>query len=161
MLVLPPTAWQGEGDPKTAIDPVRLHIQLLKQKLHHLEVSESLLAGVFQAEQDEVRRLTSFEIQNDAFRTRSTMNQQLYETLVKRLNDVSLIRNVGGYQIEMLESPSIGKRVAPSMTISLAIGAILGLILGLVIACRVECEGITEIRLAFAWRRANAKRRPA
>lgn len=146
LMILPVTAWKCDfeqpdlGASKAAIDPVQLYVQVLTQKLQHVNVSESLLATVFQTEQDEASRLAAFEIQNDSFRTRLNMNQQLYEALVKRLNDVSLIRNVGGYQIELLEPPSLGKRVAPSMTIALALGAVLGLILGLVLACRAESK---------------------
>ncbi len=133
-LVLPPTAWKDDAD----IDPIKLHMELLRQRLQHIQVSDELLAGVFQAEQDEARRLASFEIQNDSFRTRSAMNQQLYETLVKRLNEVSLVRNVGGYQIELLEPPSIGKRVAPSMVLALSIGAAIGIGLGFCLAFWIE-----------------------
>lgn len=144
LLVLPATAWKNEfdrsknGGTKPALDPVQLHLELLKQKLQHLQVSEGLLANVFQTEQDEARRMAAFEIQNDAFRTRTNLNQQLYEALVKRLNDVNLIRNVGGYQIELLESPSLGKRVAPSMPLALTIGGILGIGLGIALACWAE-----------------------
>src|SRR5438105_2131279 len=35
MIVLPPSAWKSNADPATAIDPVKLHVELLKQKLHH------------------------------------------------------------------------------------------------------------------------------
>ena len=132
MIVLPPSAWKSD------VDPVKLHVELLRQKLHHVKVAEGLLEGVLQKEQDEARQLAAYEIQNDAFRTRIAMNQQLYEALTKRLNEVNLIRNVGGYQIELLEPPSIGKRVAPSMALALAIGSLLGLGLGLLLACRAE-----------------------
>ncbi|MBI1831350.1 MAG: hypothetical protein HYR84_07870 [Planctomycetes bacterium] len=140
LMVLPPAAWQCDLDKKTNVDPVPLYVQLLKQRLHHIQASEGVLAVAFQAEQEEASRLSVYELQNESFRTRVNVNQQLYEGLVKRLNDLSLLRNVGGHQIEMLESPSIGKRVAPSMTIALAVGAMLGLILGVVIACRVEAR---------------------
>ena len=108
-----------------------MHLQLLKQKLQHNKISEALLVQVFQTEQDEARRLASYEIQNDSFQTSISLNQKLYEALVRRLNEVGLIRNVGGYQIDMIEAPSLGKRVAPSMILTLLIGAVLGTGLGL------------------------------
>lgn len=145
LIVLPPSAWKTNGDSTTPIDPVKLHVELLKQKLHHVKVAEGLLEGVLKAEQDEARTLAVYEIQNDAFRTRIAMNQQLYEALTKRLNEVSLIRNVGGYHIELLEPPSIGKRVAPSMALALAIGALAGLGLGLALACRAESRAAISV----------------
>lgn len=136
LLVLPPTAWHDDR----ALDPVKLHMELLKQKVQHIQVADDLLAGVFQTEQDEARRLASFEIQNDSFRAKSAMNQQLYEALVKRLNEVGMVRNVGGYQIELLEPPSLGKRVAPSLMLALAAGAVIGIGLGFGAALVVEAR---------------------
>lgn len=141
LLLLPPSSWKsdsgdGSANPTKLIDAsISLHVQLLTQKLSHVKISEEMLAKVFQTEQEEVRRLTAYEIQNDSFRTSINLNQQLYEALVKRLNEASLIKNVGGYQVEMIEPPSHGKRVAPSMLIMLPGGAFLGLLAGFLLAC--------------------------
>jgi polysaccharide biosynthesis transport protein len=137
LLVLPPTAWKGKNDDGNALtmeDAIVLHTQLLKQKLTHLKATEALLTHVILSEQDEARRLASYEIQNDSFRTSIAMHQQLYEALVKRLNEVSLTRDAGGYLIELIEPPSAAKRVAPSTSLSLLIGAFAGLLLGLTMA---------------------------
>jgi len=55
---------------------------------------------------------------------------------------VNVIRNVGGYQIELLEPPSIGKKVAPNMPIALMVGAVLGLGLGIALACWAESRAM-------------------
>ena len=47
-------------------------------------------------------------------------------------------RETGGYQIEMLEPPSLGKRVAPSLMLALAVGAALGVGLGFCVALWAE-----------------------
>jgi hypothetical protein len=136
LMVLPTSAWKGELDPN--LDPISLHLETLRQKLQHLQNSDKLLAEVFKNEQDDARRLAAFEIENEAFRARIALNQSMYESLSKRINEVGLVRNVGGYQIEMLEAPAIGKRVAPSMMLALAIGAAIGIGLGFGAACVVE-----------------------
>jgi len=135
LLILPPSAWRKEGDAAVTVkDAIVLHEQLLKQKLDHMRIAEDLLAGIFQAEQEETRRLAAYEIENDSLQSALSVNQKLYEALVRRLNDISLIRNVGGHQIELLEAPSIGKKVAPSMALVLLVGAFAGLVLGLGLA---------------------------
>src|SRR5262249_50720022 len=103
LLLLPPTAWRGEADEpvatrgKTAEDAIELHVQVLKQRLSHIKISEELLASVFETEQAEARALAAYEIQNDSFQTGIRLNQQLYEALVKRLGEVNVIKSVGGY----------------------------------------------------------------
>ncbi|HZZ80111.1 MAG TPA: Wzz/FepE/Etk N-terminal domain-containing protein [Gemmataceae bacterium] len=134
LLVLPPTAWSGalnpDGAGKATIDPVNLQLQVLKQKLENNKVSEELLARVFQVEQEEARRLSFYEIENDSYQTGIALNQKLYEALAKRLNEISLVRSAGGYQIDLLETPTVGKKVAPSMALALLIGAMAGMTLG-------------------------------
>jgi uncharacterized protein involved in exopolysaccharide biosynthesis len=145
LMVLPPSAWRSQDEPGGAqaqqaqdVDPIKLHLQVLKQKLEQIQIAEARFATVFQAEQDEARRLAIFEIDNDSYRVRAAMNQATFESLVKRMNEVSLIRNVGGYQIELLEPPSLGKRVAPSLALALTIGAVLGMGLAFGLACWQE-----------------------
>jgi len=136
LMLLPPTAWRGSQSAEKASasamtnDPVSLYMDLLKQKIQHLKTTEDTLASIFQSEQDEARRLAVYEIQNDSFRMGIAMNQQMYEALVKRFNEVSLIRDVGGYQIELIEPPSAGRRAGPGPAALLAAGAALGLVLG-------------------------------
>jgi hypothetical protein len=131
LMVLPPTVWNAAVDKGgKSIDPVALQVQVLKQKLEYNKVSEDLLAKVFIAEQEETRRLAFYEIENDSYVTGIALNQKLYEALAKRLNEMSLVRNAGGYQIDLLETPLVGKKVAPSMSLTLLIGALLGLMLG-------------------------------
>lgn len=140
LLLLPPTSWKRESSDGSAPpvhsvhDAVSLHMQLLRQKLDHVKISEELLAKVFQTEQEDARRLNAYEIQNESFRTSIHLNQQLYEALAKRLTEASLLKNVGGYQIEMIDPPSPGKRVAPSMAITLLVGAFLGTLVGCLLA---------------------------
>jgi polysaccharide biosynthesis transport protein len=141
LLLLPPSSWKSDiqyasvNPEKSLDDAVELRVQLLRQKLHQLKTADELLAKIFRTEQDEARRLSGYEIQNDSFRTSIHFDQQLYEALVKRLNDVSLIKNVGGYQIEMIEPPSLGARIAPSMAITLLVGAFFGILVGFALAC--------------------------
>jgi hypothetical protein len=150
LLLLPPSSWKSDpGDGSTnptklTDDSISLHVQLLKQKLSHVKISEEMLARVFQNEQEEARRLSFYEIQNDSFRTSIKLNEQLYEALVKRLNEASMIKSVGGYHVEMIEPPSMGKRVAPSMLIMLPGGGFLGIIAGLLLACWANQRAIAR-----------------
>jgi uncharacterized protein involved in exopolysaccharide biosynthesis len=154
LLVLPPAAWKGATDAVAASaaldDPVELHLQLLRQRLQHVKTSEELLAKVFQSEQDEARQLAVFEIQNEAQRSGIAFRQQLFETLVKRFNEVSLVRDVGGYEIEVMEPPAAGRRVAPNVKIVLMIAAFLGAGAGLVWAGRREWQAARRERMDLA-----------
>jgi uncharacterized protein involved in exopolysaccharide biosynthesis len=72
------------------------------------------------------------------------MTKAMYETLFKRLSDASLIRNVGGYDLEAIERPSLGKKVSPSAKICLALGLFLGACLGFGLSFLMELRGETQ-----------------
>src|SRR5262249_9666066 len=62
------------------------------------------------------------------------LKRQLNESLVKRLNEVSLLKTGGGYHVEVIEPPSEGRRVGPSLPLYLCAGAFLGLVVGKLLA---------------------------
>ncbi len=137
-LLLPLTAWQVDRVGPAAEDAIRAHVDLLRQKLAQLKIAEGLLAAAFEQEQGEARRLAAYEIENEARQTAITLNRQLYEALVKRLGEASLVRDAGGYQVEVVEPPAAGKRVSPNVPLNLAVGAVLGLVAGLLAALAAD-----------------------
>jgi uncharacterized protein involved in exopolysaccharide biosynthesis len=138
LLLLPPAAWKAapsaeSGSPPRE-DPVQTHVDVLRHRLEQLKIAEGLLAATFQKEQDEARRLAAYEIRNETFLSNITLSRQLYEALVKRLNDSSLIKGTGGHHVEVVEPPSAARRVAPNYPLNLAVGTFLGLLAGLFLA---------------------------
>lgn len=138
LLLLPVTAWKsardGAAPPLSDTEAIRAHLDLLRQLAQRAAIADGMLTEALRREQDELRRLTSYEIQNEAFQTSIALNRQLYETLIKRLNEVSLLRDAGGYQVELVEPPAIGRRIGPSLSLALAVGGALGLLVSLGLA---------------------------
>lgn len=138
LLLLPVTAWKAADDeaaaPLTDAEAIRAHLTLLRQLARSVTAADEKLAAALRQEQDELRRLASYEIQNEAYQTSIALNRQLYETLIKRLNEVSLLRDAGGYQVELVEPPTPGRRVGPSLPMALAVGGTLGLLASLGLA---------------------------
>jgi len=137
LLLLPPTAWDGasknaQDGKRPPVDPVQAHVQMLRQKLEYIKISEGLLTKLYETEYAEARRLAAYEIQDESFRSGIALNNQLYETLVKRLGEASLVR--GGYDVEALEPPLAGRKVAPNGLLFLSLGAFLGGLLALGLA---------------------------
>src|SRR5262249_4729173 len=74
----------GKGGPGGA-DPVAWYQDNLTQQLDYLKTSERLLTSLYDQEQDEARRLSSYEIQDEMMRADITRTQELYESVVKQL----------------------------------------------------------------------------
>jgi uncharacterized protein involved in exopolysaccharide biosynthesis len=134
-ILFPPKAGSQSGeadnqsDTELARAAVERDLQVLKVKCQEIKSSEELLSRLLKKEQEEAHRLQAFEIQDDSFKTAITLNKALYETLVKRLSEISLIRNVGGYDIEEMEPPTPGKKIAPVLAIFVIFGGMMGTML--------------------------------
>ncbi len=160
VLVLPAAAWDATPDAAggrgpVPNDPVQLHVLILRQKLHYVVAAEERLSQLFETEHHEARQQARYEIQDESFRTGILLTRQSYESLNKRLQDVSLVKGVGGYDIEVITPPSEGRKVAPSATLIFPAALLLGGLtaLGLVylrerIGDRLRCP--EDVREQFA-----------
>lgn len=137
ILVVPATAWDDRKDPKLG-DPVQQHLRILGQKLRYATETEESLRRLLEAEQEEARKLAHYEIQEESLRTRITLTRQAYEALNKRLQEAHLMRNAGGYDIEVVSPPSEARKIAPRLTLFLPVAAALGLLASLGLAALRE-----------------------
>src|SRR5207237_9842301 len=90
--------------------------------------SEQGLAELLEQEQAEARKLSRYEREDEGFRTDTARSQQLFDTFVKRFQDASLARDVGGYEARVIAPPGTPRKVEPSLTLSLALAALLSLL---------------------------------
>ncbi len=134
MATRPSTAWkkpasaEGTG-PRT--DAVEEHVRFLKQRLQQVEDTDRLLAELYEKEYKAAKELSNFEVEDGLQHDDIERTQKIYDTLVTRLQDVRLVRDVGGYEAKTIASPSPAKKVWPLLTLAALAGFVLsGLLLG-------------------------------
>lgn len=133
-LVLPATAWdkpRNDNPKEPATDPVELHLQILRQKLEHITGAEEQLNRLFVREHEAARQQARYEIQDDAHHNGILLTRQAYDALNKRLQDVSLVKNIGGYDVEVISPPSVSRKVSPSGLLLFPASALVGVLAGL------------------------------
>jgi capsular exopolysaccharide synthesis family protein len=118
-------------NPSTAENAITAHIEHLKQKLDYVQTAERLLTAAYEKEHAEVRTLTGYEIKEEHLRTDIARTQSLYDAIVKRLQDVSLVKQAGGYNARIITPPLLGRKVAPKAIIVFPIAILLGAFLGI------------------------------
>ncbi len=139
----PSAPWQKpSADPsqnaERPVSAVEGHVQYLRQQLNHLDGLEKRLAKLFDEEHSDVRKVIVYETQDEGFRTEIARTEQLCDGIIKRLQDVSLVKDVGGYDAKTIASPALGKKVSPKIVLVLPIGAFLGILLGFGMAYLAE-----------------------
>jgi capsular exopolysaccharide synthesis family protein len=117
-----------------SVDPVLRYRMRLRRELTDVKTSLSALEGILRIEQDAARSLDNYIIKDEAYRKSITRMEELYNGTVKRLKEINLIHDVGGFDAKTLARPGIGVKVAPSLSTVLFSGGVFGLLCGCLLA---------------------------
>lgn len=124
-------AARTEPAAASAAEAIKAHVTHLQQKLDYIRTMERMLASAFDKEHAAARTLTSYEIKEEQLRTDIARTQSLYDGIVKRLQDVSLVRQAGGYQARVITPPLLGRKVAPKALLVFPLALLAGTLAGL------------------------------
>ncbi|MBY0526630.1 MAG: polysaccharide biosynthesis tyrosine autokinase [Gemmataceae bacterium] len=126
------TAAARADDPAATVDDaIKAHVAHLRQKLDYVQTAERLLTAAYEKEHAEARTLTSYEIKEEHLRTDIARTQSLYDAIIKRLQDVSLVKQGGGYNARIISPPQLGRKIAPKAIIVFPLAIVLGALVGI------------------------------
>lgn len=119
-------------------DLIELYVRYLKQELQRIDRQEASLSAVFEHESQAVRKLTSYELQDEQFRNSIARTQELCDSIIKRLQDVSFVKDYGGFEARIIAPAGRGAKVAPKALTTFPISLFLGLVGGFGLAIAYE-----------------------
>lgn len=119
-------------------DVVANYIESLRHEIDALQSKQKELDDLFEQERTAAKSLLSFEIQDEGFRNDIQRTQLLFNGVVKRLDEMSLVKNYGAYKTSIISTPALGSFVGPIMTKYLIIGSLLGVFVGYGLAYVLE-----------------------
>lgn len=127
-----PTSNDGQQSRTQALQAaIAQHLTLIQQWLHEADTANALLTA---QEKQISAELVNVDTQEESYRAELAHLQQLYQGIVKRVQEVGLAKDVGGYDVQVISPPSIPRKIAPSGLLILPAGAFVGLICGLGLA---------------------------
>ncbi len=145
----------GNGNPPNGIVPAvgdlplqhlaDMKIQLLRQELKDNKRAEESLALLFEREQEEAKATGIDETQDDMHRKALDRSQLLYQSIIKRLQELDTVKDYGGYNTQVISEPEKGQWVWKKFALIAGIGTFLGLVLGFAGAWKFE-SGATTFR---------------
>ena len=136
------------------INFVSIYVNTLNGRLSTAEEQLAELDRVYAQEQEKANSLQKFQMQDEAFRKDLEGTQRLFDAVVSRLEEISIIRDHGGDTMKPLANPELGYRVAPTLVACVVPGAFMGLLAGLGLSYVFEKSSATfrspeEIRSAL------------
>ena len=144
-LALPSTAHMTDAESGNASepeapnsDPVPLYTQYLQQQLKELKISEDLLTGLYDREHEAAKEHTIFQLKDESFRRGIERTEALYDVVVNRLQEASLVKEFGGFEARVIAPPRLGWLVSPNVAIVLPVATFAGILLGCMLAIVIE-----------------------
>jgi capsular exopolysaccharide synthesis family protein len=139
---IPDSKGKGNTKPKRlrkpAADPIQVYLRALRYELMEIDGSYRVLAEFQKREQKKIEELDKYEVQDEAFRNAIGQKTRFYDSLMKRLEEINIVRDLGGFDAQTIHPPGVGNKVAPKLAQFLAGGWVLGMLVGAGLAFLAE-----------------------
>ncbi len=119
-------------------NPVDLYAQYLQLELERIQLSEQLLSDLYQREHDAAKELSGYQLTDERFQRNIDRTEQLYDVVLSRLQEASLIKDYGGFETRVIAPPRLGEKVSPAGRIVLPVFTFLGMCAGFCLALVAE-----------------------
>lgn len=123
-----------KGRDLGVVEPVQWHLQAMKQELADVEVSIQAIDRLTNDEQTEVRELIRYRSQDRRHQEDIERAQKLFEPIIHRLEEIKLVRDLGGFDAKIIAQPEAGLYIGPFGFNYLVLGGFFGLLSGLGLA---------------------------
>lgn len=127
--------------PETAdtADFLAVYLDSLKQEM---KVGQQRLAeydSLFERERNAAKDLAQFHLQDEMYRNDIARNKQMFDAVIKRLEEISLVKDADrGINMQLLFRPGHGVLVQPQLLKVLGLVAVIGIVVGLGLAYLVD-----------------------
>jgi capsular exopolysaccharide synthesis family protein len=111
----------------------RYHVRL-QRELQSVEREYGTMTDVLKGELQTARRLAEYEMQDDNLQSDILQSKQMCEGVIKRLTEMNMVRDGGGFDASSISRIGAGYKVAPNLLQYILGGAILGFSFGVGIA---------------------------
>lgn len=119
-------------------DFLKVYLDALAEELKLGQQRSAELDKLFEKERQASKELMTVQHEDETIRSDLTRTQQTFDAVIKRLQEINLVKDYGGVSMQLLAEPQIGGLVKPKMTMVLALAILAGLGLGVGMAYLVE-----------------------
>jgi polysaccharide biosynthesis transport protein len=157
-LIKPPTgASEGTKLTEAIRSLAQLKIEQLREELKQYDGTEEALSKLLKKEQGEAAAAIRHGVQRSLLEADVQRSQVLYDTIVKRVQELNSLSDFSGYYTQRIAPPEPGLWAIKKILLTAALSLFLGLLLGFGWAYRTDVTDrnfrkAEEIRQALGWR---------
>ena len=125
-------AEQEKDNPSQSrpVDFLTVYLESLREDIKAIDEKTTELDELFGSEEEAARKLISFEVEDESRRADIARSHQLFEGVVKRLEEISLMQDYGQLKTRVLNPAGRGYQVAPVLSKIMGLGVALGFFAG-------------------------------
>jgi capsular exopolysaccharide synthesis family protein len=116
------------------VDPVQWHLQAMKQELADVRVSLAALTRLINDEQKDVGELIRYRSQEQDYEKEVEYARKTLEPAIQRWSEIRQVRDLGGFDAEVIAPPQPGVPIGPFIFNYLVLGGFFGMLSGLGLA---------------------------
>ena len=120
------------------LDSVEAVIAALESEINSEDALLKELDDMYDQQQKMAREISYSELQDDRLRNKIIQSRQLLEAITKKLAEITLAKDFGGYEARKIAPASFAKKVSPNALVVFPISAFAGLLIGLSLAYLAE-----------------------
>lgn len=145
-----------KSSSETDTEFFKLYLASLREGIKADQTRLEQLNDYFKEQETLAKQIRSVQVDAETYRADISRTQSLFETVLKRLEEINLTKDHGGFKTEALSMPAKGKQVEPDEKRILTMGCVLGLLFGAFLAYVVDMADKTfrspeEIRTKLGW----------
>lgn len=126
---------EKDGQP---LDFLAIYLDSLHQEIGVGQQRLAELDQLFAQEQRAARSVAAFQLADETYRAEIGRIQQLFDGVIKRLEEINLVPENGGVKTQVISPPGLGEQVEPNLTVITLLSMTFGLLLGASTAYVVE-----------------------
>lgn len=119
-------------------DFVTVYLESLREDIRAIDEKQNKLDELFEHEAAEAKKLSNDEVKDETLRHDIARTNQLFEGIVKRLEEINLIQDYGKMKTRVLNNATTGWQIAPVMSRIVGFAGTMGFFVGCAIAFLLE-----------------------
>jgi capsular exopolysaccharide synthesis family protein len=121
-----------------SLDSVEAVIAALESEISSEDALLKELDDMYDQQQKMAREISYSELQDDRLRNKIIQSRLLLEAITKKLAEITLAKDFGGYEARKIAPASFARKVSPNALVVFPISAFAGLLIGLSLAYLAE-----------------------
>jgi len=131
----------GTSPAADELKPVAFLETYLESMREQLKLNQQTIAEMdelFAAEREASKATATHQVADETFRSELDRKRRLFDAVIKRLEEINLIKDTEKVRIQLIQPPTAGVQIKPDLLKTMVCAGLLGLVAGLGLALMVD-----------------------